>query len=216
MTSATAPVAAIPADRATQASLSRFLPLLAGIVVFAVGALIVDGQPVGAIRDDSMYVLLAKALATGQGYRWLHLPGTPAAIHFPPGYPAMLALLWTLFPAFPGNVIVFKLANALFAALAAIGVARLVRTRLEMSEMTAQFIAIAALLASPVLTLVARVMSEPLFLARGSSRIRARECVISLRWDCYAVSRHWCVRTESRSSLQPRSCCCCGVAGAMP
>ena len=165
MTSATAPVAAIPADRATQASLSRFFPLLAGIVVFAVGALIVDGQPVGAIRDDSMYVLLAKALATGQGYRWLHLPGTPAAIHFPPGYPAVLALLWTLFPGFPGNVIVFKLANALFAALAAIGVARLVRTRFEMSEMSAQAIAIAALLASPVLTLVARVMSEPLFLA---------------------------------------------------
>ncbi|HEY7234365.1 MAG TPA: hypothetical protein VH539_09475 [Gemmatimonadaceae bacterium] len=192
MTSATArpPVAAIPADRATQASLSRFLPLLAGIVVVAVGALIVDGQPVGAIRDDSMYVLLAKALATGHGYRWLHLPGTPAAIHFPPGYPAVLALLWTLFPAFPGNVIVFKLANALFAGAAAFGVARLARTRFAMSEVAAQGFAIAALLASPVLALVARVMSEPLFLALlvpalllaeravADSKTRARDLVV--------------------------------------
>jgi Gpi18-like mannosyltransferase len=136
-----------------------------------------------------MYVLLAKALASGQGYRWLHLPGTPAAIHFPPGYPAVLALLWTLFPAFPGNVIVFKLANALFAGVAAFAVARLVRTRFEMSEMSAQGIAIAALLASPVLTLIARVMSEPLFLALllpalifaegivESSRTRTRDLV---------------------------------------
>jgi hypothetical protein len=125
----------------------------------------VDGLPVGVAHDDGMYVILGKALATGQGYRWLHVPGAPPATHFPPGYPAVLALLWWLFPAFPANVIVFKLANALFVGVAATGCFWFVRARFDMSDIGAAIFAIVATLGIPTLTLSALVMSEPLFLA---------------------------------------------------
>jgi hypothetical protein len=161
-------IAAVPpvADaRAWRVAVDRLLPFLAGTVVFAVAALVIDGLPVGVVRDDAMYVVLAKSLATGHGYRWLHLPGLPPATHFPPGYPALLAVLWWLFPSFPSNLIVFKLANALFSAVAAVGVSRFGRLRLGMTEWGAQGFGLAALLGAPTLALGALVMSEPLFLA---------------------------------------------------
>lgn len=164
----TGAVATIPST--ARLTVSRTVPawlvsVLVGALVFGVGALIVDGLPVGAAHDDGMYVILGKALATGHGYRWLHVPGTPPATHFPPGYPAVLALLWLLFPAFPANVIVFKLANALFMGLAATGCFWFARSRLEMSDAGAAAFSIVATLGIPTLTLSALVMSEPLFLA---------------------------------------------------
>src|SRR3954471_1684968 len=141
------------------------MTLLVGAAVLAVGAALVDGLPVGVMNDDGMYVILAKSLATGHGYRWLNLPGTPAAIHFPPGYPALLALLWLLVQAFPANVIVFKLANALFMAVAAAATFSLARQRLEMSDAGAAALTLGATLGIPMLTLSTIVMSEALFLA---------------------------------------------------
>ena len=139
--------------------------LLVGAVVLAVGVALVDGLPVGVTNDDGMYVILAKSLATGQGYRWLNLPGTPAATHFPPGYPAVLALLWTVAPSFPANVVLFKLANALFMAVAAAATFSLSRNRLELSGPAAAALTLGATLGIPMLTLSTIVMSEALFLA---------------------------------------------------
>src|SRR5690349_24054015 len=108
--------ASAPATRTWPAWL---LPLLVGALAFAAGALIIEAYVVGVVHDDGMYVILAKSLATGRGYRWLNIPGAPPATHFPPGYPAVLALLWWIFPEFPGNVAAFELANAFFMAIAA-------------------------------------------------------------------------------------------------
>ncbi len=165
MTGAVATIPSTAKLTAARAVPAWLVSVLVGAVVFGVGAMIVDGLPVGAAHDDGMYVILGKALATGQGYRWLHVPGAPPATHFPPGYPAVLALLWWLFPAFPANVIVFKLANALFMGLAASGCFWLARSRFEMSDVGAAAFAIVATLGIPTLTLSALVMSEPLFLA---------------------------------------------------
>ena len=140
------------------------MTVLIGAAVLAVGVALVDGLPVGVTNDDGMYVILAKSLATGHGYRWLNLPGTPAATHFPPGYPAVLALLWLLGPAFPANVVLFKLANALFMAVAAGATFSLVRQRLAMSDAAAGALTLGATLGIPMLTLSTIVMSEALFL----------------------------------------------------
>ena len=167
-------------------ALARALPWLAGVVVFAVGAFAVDGQPVGVLRDDAMYVLLAKSLANGHGYRWLNLPGTPAAIHFPPGYPVLLAVLWWIAPAFPANIVLFKLANSLLAGLSAVGIARFVRSRLETSEWAAQSIALAAMLPVPMLSLATQVLSEPLFFVLVVSTLLLAERVLDdsrARWQ---------------------------------
>ncbi|HEY7234364.1 MAG TPA: glycosyltransferase family 39 protein, partial [Gemmatimonadaceae bacterium] len=162
MTATTFPTKAASTTRSIPA---WALPAFVGAVVFVVGALIVDGLPVGVTHDDSMYVVLAKSLATGHGYRWLNLPGAPPATHYPPGYPAVLALLWLMFPAFPASVVAFKLANAAFMGLAAVGVFAYARARFGMNERGAAILALLLTLGIPTLTLGALVMSEPLFLA---------------------------------------------------
>ena len=178
MTGAVVTTPAPLSARAPARLLVRFLPLLAAAVVFGVGAFMIDGWAVGALRDDSMYLELAKALATGHGYRWLNLPGAPAATHFPPAYPAVLALLWTVAPSFPANVLLFKLANTVFATLSAVSLARFVRRRFEMGEVGAQLFALAAALAVPMLTLATQVMSEPLFLLGLVTTLLVAEAVI--------------------------------------
>ncbi len=44
--------------------------------------------------DGAGYAILARAIATGQGYRALDHPDHPRHAHFPPGYPLALALVW--------------------------------------------------------------------------------------------------------------------------
>ncbi len=134
-------------------------------MVLAVALAMVDTLPVGVFFDDGMYVILAKSLATGRGLRWLQLPGAPAATHFPPGYPFVLSLLWRLYPHFPANVVLFKVANACFLATAAGGIALFAQRRLRFSPWLAAAFAVAATAGLPTLALSGRVMSEPLFLA---------------------------------------------------
>ena len=140
-------------------------PLVAALVAAAVGLSIIDRFPVGVLFDDGMYVILAKSIATGHGLHWLQLPGQPPAAHFPPGYPAVLALLWLLYPHFPANVILFKAASACFLAASAAGLAVFVRRRFDFSRWGAAAFAIATTIGVPTLVLSAQVMSEPLFLA---------------------------------------------------
>jgi hypothetical protein len=115
--------------------------------------------------DDGMYVILAKSLATGHGYRWLNLPGAPPATHFPPGYPAVLSLLWRAFPSFPANVLAFKAFNAVLLAVAAASLVLFAHRRLRFSPATSAVVAIVGCAAVPTLVLSTLVMSETLFLA---------------------------------------------------
>lgn len=138
---------------------------LAAFVVFLVGIMVIEPLPVGVARDDGMYVMLAKSLATGQGYRWLNLPGAPPATHFPPGYPALLSLVWRVFPAFPANVLVFKALNAVLLAVAAAGLVIFATRRLGYSPLAAALVSVIGCIAVPTLVLSTLVMSEMLFLA---------------------------------------------------
>lgn len=49
-------------------------------------------QVCGAYHDDALYVITAKALAHGQGYRLINLPGAPMQTKYPILYPALLAM----------------------------------------------------------------------------------------------------------------------------
>src|SRR5579863_7207697 len=44
--------------------------------------------------DGAGYAVLGEALATGRGYREISDPSAPRHAHFPPGYPAALAVIW--------------------------------------------------------------------------------------------------------------------------
>jgi hypothetical protein len=137
---------------------------LVGALALAAGVAVIDGLPVGVVHDDAMYVILARSLASGEGYRFLNLPGAPAATHFPPGYPAVLAAVSFVAPAFPASVVVFKVLNALFLAVAAVLVARFARARV-VDARWALGLGTASALSIPLLVLGSMVLSEPLFLA---------------------------------------------------
>jgi hypothetical protein len=143
----------------------QLLLWLAVAIALAAGVTAIEPLPVGVFYDDAQYVILAKSLATGQGYRFLNLPGAPAATHFPPGYPLLLALLWRIAPAFPENVALFKLANAVLLAVVAAVAFRFARRPLALPAPLAFVATLAGTATVPALVLSSSVMSEPLFLA---------------------------------------------------
>ena len=167
-----APPAAVPpaaivssGTESPPATRARLLPWLGAALVLGVTLLAMGPWPVGIFLDDGIYAVLARSLAEGTGYRYVNLPGAPEATHYPPGYPALLALLWRAWPAFPANVVLLKGANAVLMALAVPGLAALARRRLDLSPLAA-VVAVALLsLGIPLLTFATTLFSEPLFLA---------------------------------------------------
>ena len=143
----------------------RLLPWLAGAITLVVALLAIDPLPVGVFYDDAQYLILAKSLAGGEGYRFLNLPGAPLATHFPPGYPALLAILWKLSPSFPENVALFKFANAILLAIVAVLGYRLARRPMGVPSPMAFVATLAGTATIPSLVLSSSIMSEPLFLA---------------------------------------------------
>jgi hypothetical protein len=131
---------------------------------FAMGVLSIDGAPVGVFADDAFYVMLARSIAEGQGFRFLNLPGSPAATHFPPGYPLVLATLWRIAPGFPANLMVFKAFNAVCLAVVSLGVARYARARLGDARL-ALGLGVVTAVSMPLLILGSMLLSELFFLA---------------------------------------------------
>ncbi len=70
----------------------------------------------GVYHDDGIYVATAKAMAEGDGYRLVNLPGAPLQSKYPILYPAILAALWRLWPRFPDNLIALQGLSVLSAA----------------------------------------------------------------------------------------------------
>ena len=171
MSAVAAPVAEAtpPAASASRPSLlpaARALaPLLAAALAFAVAASIVAPYPVGIFHDDGVYLILAKSIANGDGYRYLHLPGAPIATHYPPIYPIFLALLWAIGSSLSWNLTMLLLANAALLAFATWAFARFVHQTLGWSPLAAATLALAGTLSLPLLQLTSLVMSEVLFFA---------------------------------------------------
>ena len=135
------------------------------IVVLAVALLTIGPWPVGVFYDDGIYLILGKSLATGEGLRYLNLPGHPAATHYPPGYPVLLALLWKIAPTFPANVGLFKITNAILLATGCAGLAHYAISRMKLHPIVAAVTVVAFGIAIPVLSMSGVLFSEPLFLA---------------------------------------------------
>ncbi len=156
-----------PDESADTGATSResLLTVAIAAVVLLVAVLTITPWPVGAFQDDAIYTVLAKALATGEGFRLINLPGAPANTHYPPGYPLVLAALWKLWPSFPENIVLFKFANAAFLSAAAVGTYRFTRGRLGFLPWQSAVTALVGTLSITVLLVTGVVLSEPLFLA---------------------------------------------------
>ncbi len=79
---------------------------------------------VGGFHDDAVYAITAKALAHGDGYRLVNLPGAPPQTKYPILYPAVLAGLWLAAPNDATALVAMQVMTGL-AAAAAIAVAYL-------------------------------------------------------------------------------------------
>jgi hypothetical protein len=141
------------------------LALAAALVTLVVGLTTMTSDLIGVFFDDAIYVLVAKGIAEGQGYVYPQLPGTPPAIHYPPVWPALLALVWKFGPAFPDNLGLLKAINPLVMAVAAYA-GTLVGARLfAIPVWVAALAVLAATTSVPMHVLTNVVLSEPLFIA---------------------------------------------------
>lgn len=108
--------------------------------------------------DNAGYMILGEALGGGQGYRDLHLPGTPLHTTYPPFYPAVLAVLGWL-----GGVQLFKVAS-LALTTAAVGLTGVLAGRWLGGKSAVLLAGLVAL--NPVLLDYGHwVLSEALFVA---------------------------------------------------
>jgi hypothetical protein len=153
------------ADGSLPSSRERLAPLLLALLATVAVVVSIAPFPVGVYQDDGIYTVLAKSLATGEGYRYLHLPGAPNGTHYPPLYPLFLAGLWKVFPSFPANITLFKFANAGFIGLAAFMAWRFARRQVGMGHWAALLSTGAFTICAPVVLHGVMVLSEPMFLA---------------------------------------------------
>ena len=138
--------------------------LAAALAVLAIVAALMPHALVGVFYDDGIYLALAKSLAEGHGYHLMYLPGAPAAVHYPFGYPAFLAVLWKLAPRFPANVTLLRMANAvLMGTFAALAVGYLAK-RLGPPGWVVALVVVLSATAVPLLAVATVLFSEPLYL----------------------------------------------------
>jgi len=149
---------------------AHLTPRRAGLAVtcaaLAVGALALNRQLVGVFYDDGLYAGIAVALAQGMGYVHPHLPGAPAAVHYPPLWPVLLTPLFAVF-RLDAAALLGKTLNLLLAAAGAGLIAwHAARTRLlgdDAPPWLAPVLVGAAAITIPVLAIQAVLFSEPLF-----------------------------------------------------
>jgi hypothetical protein len=101
----------------------RFTAVAASLLTLAAAAIYlfrVDDFA-GLIVDDAWYMVLGKALAEGEGFRLISSSATAIVPSVPPGFPALLAVIFKLNPAYPDNLWWLKAVSML--AMAGVGVA---------------------------------------------------------------------------------------------
>ncbi|MGE0129891.1 MAG: ArnT family glycosyltransferase [Blastocatellales bacterium] len=121
---------------------------------------------IGMYGDDSWYVVLAKSLATGQGYSLVNSPSPGILPIYPPVFPWLLSLAYRLSPEFPQNLWLLK--SVSIAAMLGIGVA--VYAHLRSERKLSVWFAIGIAMATVV---------NPAFVFMATSTVMA-ECVFTL------------------------------------
>lgn len=140
-------------------STASMLVVLAGVVV---GVIVQNAIPIGVFHDDGQYLILARSIAEHGTYRFDNLPGAPPGLHYPPGFPAFLALVWLVAP---GNVQAFKLANAVLLGVAALSIYGFSRRVFALERVPAAAVAVVIILSAPFIWLNSLLVSETLFVA---------------------------------------------------
>lgn len=88
------------------------LPSFAAFILLQVYWFAISQPSVGLIHDDGIYLVTAKSLAEGHGFRIESLPDDAFQTKYGPVYPSLLAVAWKFFPRFPQNTLLLKLVTA--------------------------------------------------------------------------------------------------------
>ncbi|MDX2044425.1 MAG: hypothetical protein SF097_24660 [Acidobacteriota bacterium] len=159
--------------------------IVALIVCLAIYILRLD-QVVGLFVDDGWYILLAKSLATGQGYSLINSPSPGILPLYPPAFPFLLSLVYRLSPNFPDNVWLLKSVSvAAMMAIGIIGYRYFVKER-NLPPMLALGICVAAVLSPPLVFMATSTMMS--------------ECVFALIFLLTVVVMEKCRRAETISA----------------
>lgn len=145
--------------------MTRALWAIAVVAAIGVYGWRLDGAA-GLTVDDAWYVLLAKSLARGDGFRLISSATDPILPAFPPGFPAILALVFRMQPEFPGNLFLLKSVSV----VAMFGVGVLTYLHLARGQVASRMLA-AAVAITTVLT--------PAFVFLATSTVMA-ECVFTV------------------------------------
>ena len=117
----------------------------------------------GLMVDDGYYVMLARALSQGEGYRLVNSAATAVVPLYPPGFPAILSIAFHLFPAFPQNAWLLKCVS--IAAMFGVGLLTYAyaRTRHLQRELAACVAVAVTITPAFVFLATSTVMSECVF-----------------------------------------------------
>jgi hypothetical protein len=149
----------------SRAKLDVGLVVLSALGVFVLGVALANQHILGIGHDEGIYLATARSLAENASYRLINLPGTPPATKYPPAYPLLLAAVWKVRDAFPGNLVLLKAVNAaLLGVIAALTFAWL--GRLPRVAVGFQLVGMWLVASSPgLLSYCDLLLSEPLFVA---------------------------------------------------
>ncbi|HKY59426.1 MAG TPA: hypothetical protein VJP59_00295 [Gemmatimonadota bacterium] len=85
------------------------VPVAGGAALVVVYGVTLHAPAMGLYHDDGIYVVMAKALAEGHGYRLISLPDEIPQTKYPVLFPLGLSMIWRISPPFPANVLYLKL-----------------------------------------------------------------------------------------------------------
>lgn len=136
-----------------------------GLGLFAVGVAAWRPVPAGVWHDDGVYMLVAKALAEGQGLVYAGVVDNPPAAKFPPLYPMLLAGLWWVFGSIGPVTLSAGFLNLAFLATAGALFARALTASTDLGLRASLAVAGLAFASSDVLRPALIPLSEGLFLA---------------------------------------------------
>lgn len=153
---------------------------LAGAALFVLALLIYVlrlDRVAGLFVDDGWYLMLAKAMATGQGYTLINSPSPGILPLYPPGFPFLLSLLYRLSPHFPENVWLLKsLSIAALLGAGALVYRFFTQVRQTPPPVALGITAVTLLCPSLVMLATSTVMAEAVFTCNLLATILVVEC----------------------------------------
>jgi hypothetical protein len=154
-----------PLGRGQTAAHSGRESVVAAVAV-CVGYLLLLPGPyaVGSYGDDAYYAILGKALASGLGYRSLYLPGHPVHLQYPPGLPAVVAVLWKAGGSLQVVAAWARMLDIAAISLVAGAVWWIGRSRLGLSPAITALFGIGPLFLDSALQYFGLVLAEPWFM----------------------------------------------------